>query len=311
MDSEPYDDRDYEKPKRTADDEIYGAPDIEGATDDDAPRSRRPGRRPRWLILGCLLTPLVCCGLLVCSLVVGGGVLYGLVTRTEVTASGTETLAVEGDGPLTLVVDNRVGSVEVRPGPVGEVTLRFTKRAYGTTRARADKELANIAVSLTQDANGTVRAEVDTDRTDNSFFSIANNVKLEITAPPSLALEVRNNVGSVTVEDVQARSLDLRSNTGSVIFRGTLDPAAASTYLLETNTGEIELRLPSDVYAEIDAHTDVGDLSIGRGFDAMDARTDDRKGPSATWIGVLGTGSGSAPTVRLRTNTGAINVRAE
>ena len=308
VNSEPYNDElEYEKPKRVTDDgEIYGAPDF-----DEPPRVvRRPARRSRWLLLGCLAVPLVCCVLPLCLLAVAGVGAATFLSRNEVTVGGVESIPVDPDQPLTLVIDNRVGSVDVRAGAGEEVVVSYTKKASSITRSRAQADLDDIQIDVSE-ADGTVRVEVINDRTADNFWAWASTVDLDISVPPALAVRITNNVGSIRIEDIEARGLDVKSNTGSIDFRGTLEPDDEATYSLETNVGSIELRLPSDVYAEIDAATDVGDISIASRFDAIDSRTDGRDGVSKVWEGVLGTGTDEPPLLRLRTNTGSIEVNTQ
>jgi hypothetical protein len=118
-----------------------------------------------------------------------------------------------------------------------------------------------------------------------------------------------NNVGNITINDVRARALDIQSNTGSVIFDGRLGADPSAIFSVETNTGTITISLPADVNVELDADSDVGNVTVSDSFDHTADVNEVRTGVGETWTGTLGDSVESLPTLRLHTNTGTIDVR--
>ena len=309
MDSEPIlQDSDSEKPKRgLPDEEISGAPDT-GYRPATEPKRRR--RWPYYLLAGCFLVPCLCCALPICLLAVTGAGFAAALSNSEVTQSHTETVALTSDAVPTLTVSNPVGAVTIRPGNDKEVVVEYTKKAYGLTKGRATAELDNIKVDVQQPADNQVKVTVSTDRQKKTLFTFANQVKLTVTVPEKVYLAITNNVGSIDIHNIDATGLELKNNTGSITFDGSLSPDGSSSYNLTANTGAIQITLPRDVYAEIDAAADVGSINVSSDF-AQSNVENNRRDVGETWQGTLGTGAGQAPVLRLRTNTGEIDVGAQ
>jgi hypothetical protein len=308
MDSEPIiQESDSEKPKRGLPDEGIGGTPVTGGV-------RAPERRRLWpfvAIAGCLLAPCLCCLLLICLLAATGVGFAAVFTNSEVAQSHTETFNLPAGTNPTLTVDNPVGAVTVRRGNDNEVVVTYTKKAHGLTKSRATAELDNIRVDTQQPADDQIAITVTTDRTKKTLFAFANRVDMTITVPEKVYLAITNNVGSTDVQGVDALGLDLKNNTGSITFSGSLSPDASTPYSMTSNTGSIQVTLPGNVYVEIDATVNVGSINVSSDFAKRSNVEDTRHAVGQTWHGTLGTGSGQAPVLQLRTNTGSIDVSAQ
>jgi hypothetical protein len=305
MDSEPItQEPGSEKPKRgLPDEELTGTPVMAAA-----PPPQRHRRWPLFAIVGCLLAPCLCCLLAICLLAATGVGVAAVLSNSEVTQSATKTLTLSGDTNPTLTVNNPVGAVTIQRGSGDQVVVQYTKKAYGVTKSRATAELDNIQVDIQQPADDQVTIAVNTDRKRKTFFTFANHVDMTITVPEKVTLVITNNVGSIDVQNVDAAALDLKNNTGSITFDGSLSPETSTTYSMISNTGSIHVTLPQDVYVEIDATADVGSITVSSDF-AKQSNVDDRHDAvGETWHGTLGTGSGTPPLLKLNTNTGSITV---
>jgi len=307
MDSEPImQDSDSEKPKRgLSEEEITGAPET-----GYAPVPARRRRWPYYLIAGCFLVPCLCCMLVICLLAATGVGFAAVLSNSEVTQSHTETVTLTSNAVPTLTVSNPVGAVTIRPGNDNEVVVQYTKKAYGLTKGRATAELDNIQVDVQQPADDQVEITVNTDRQKKTLFTFANRVNMTVTVPAKVYLAITNNVGSIDIQNIDATGLEIKNNTGSITFDGSLSPDASSSYSMTANTGSIRVTLPRDVYVEIDATADVGSINVSGDFAQSNVESN-RRTVGETWHGTLGTGSGQAPVLRLRTNTGEINVSAQ
>lgn len=293
----------------------YGADEV---GDFDLPRKRKHEERaPRgsgcsrcsiWLLIGCTTLCCLCCILPFCMVVTVAGGMAAIASNSEATVTDTQTVDIETGLPVTLAVDNLVGSVVIEPGASGAVEIETTRRAFGWNQDRAQRELENIAVSVTQPETNVIRVEVTTNRDENTIWSNANNVDMTIRVPESVSLTIKNNLGSITVRDVPVDALDLHTTLGSIVFEGTLSGDSASAYQIETSTGSIIARLPASVYAAIDARADVGSVNVADGFTLMTDVTERSDASENSWIGTLGRGEGDPPTLTLRSNTGAITV---
>lgn len=313
-----------DKPKRDTPDIITGVPDIAydyGADDVgtyDLPRKRKHEERAPhgngcsrcsiWLLIGCTTLCCLCCILPFCLFVTVAGGVATIASNSEATVTDTQTLDVDPDRPVTLTVDNPVGSVVIAPGASGVVEVETKRRAFGWNQDRAQRELENIAVAVTQQETNDIRVEVTTNRDENTIWSNANNVEMTIRVPESVSLTIKNNLGSITVRNVPVDALDLHTTLGSIVFEGTLSADSASAYQIETSTGSIIVRLPANVYAAIDARADVGSVNVADGFTLMTGVTERSDPGENSWIGTLGSGEGDPPTLTLRSSTGAILV---
>ncbi|MCD4687541.1 MAG: DUF4097 domain-containing protein [Anaerolineae bacterium] len=271
---------------------------------------------PVILLGGCMVVCLVCCCLPLCASTVLFGSLAAIVSNSETAVTGAETVAVPAGATITLSINNPVGEITVERGRSGVVEVEYTKRAYDLSHSRAEQELDKIDVLVTQPGgDDTVDITVDTDRQRDDFFSFANNVSLTIRVPesvPSVHLVIESKVGTISVHDITAESLDIRANTGKVEFDGALVQQPAGPYRIETSTGAISVQLPRDVHVRIDAQTEVGDVDVRmQEFDAVDdyESTEDVLGES--WVGTFGEGMEDPPTLTLRSDTGAVIVEAQ
>ena len=305
-----------EKPKR-GDEEISGAPDeVEyGAPMDEAPRRERSRSSlwPLYVAGGCMALCCLCCFLPICLLAATGAGMAAILSNSEVTRVDTQTLTVDPSTPVTLNVDGTSGSITVRHGGSdSDVIVSSTKRAHGWTKSAAEKELDNITVDIQQPDNGNdITISVNTDRRENSFWFLANQVDLTITVPESVELLLQNNTGSINVSGVQARALDIQTNTGSVTFDGEIQPNPNQTFSIQTNTGSITVNLPASTSVKVDARADVGSVTVGSSFDHITDVNEDHSGVGATWSGTLNDNNEDMPTLRLHTNTGSVTINAQ
>lgn len=270
-----------------------------------APERRRPRRWPLYVALGCLLFPCICCALPVGVLAAGGVTLAAVFDNSEATLSDVETIPVEGD-LIPLEVNNNVGDITIQPGTDDEVRVEYTKRAYALSKGRAEEELNSIVVDVSQRDDGTVVVSTDQGDDDDNFFFRSNRVDLVISVPENVELRVTNDVGEIEVANgLNVEELSLRTDVGDVRFSSAL--VGSGPYSLIVNVGEIRLTLPANSYLQLDAQTNVGDVSVS-GFTTSDEAQTNEVGASLNTT--LGEGDGSAPTLTAQVDVGSIRINS-
>ncbi len=307
---------DFEKSKR-GEEEISGAPDeaVYSASVDETPQRRRSRSSlwPLYIAGACMALCCLCCFLPFCLLAATGAGMAAILSNSETTRVATQTLTVDPDMPVTLNVEGTSGSITVRRGDSdSEVIVNSTKRAYGWTKNAAEKELDNITMDVQQPDNGNaITISVNSDRRENNFWFLANQVDLTITVPENVELVLQNNTGDIDISGVRARALNIQSNTGSIIFDGEISPDPNQTFSIQTNTGTITVSLPAKTSAKLDAKSDTSSVTVSSSFDQITDVSENHSGVGASWSGTLNDHNEDLPTLRLHSNTGAITVNAQ
>lgn len=192
----------------------------------------------------------------------------------QATADGREVVVVDGASPVVLDVRNGVGTITLRGAEsedAHEIAVAYTLTAYAATKAQAEREVAAMTVTVTQEDG---RVQVNAVQTQFRDHPRTNKVDLTISVPPSIDLVLRNAVGDVDVRGVQApRRLDIAADVGDIVlndvvaapltrvagevgnvtFEGAL--AATGSASLTTDVGKVIVRLPQDTAAAVEAQT--------------------------------------------------------
>jgi len=294
-----------DKPKRGIDDEIYYGTPVDA--DYQGPRRRR--RWPLILVLGCMGLCFLCCIAPICAVVAGGAALASVMNTATVTV--THTFDVPEGETITLVVDNPVGDITIRRGASDKVDITATKKVYGLSDTSAHRKLDDLQLAITQPQDDTIRIESENvNEIDHfsEFLSIGGQIRLVITVPERVVLDITTSVSDITVEDVQAEALELKTSTGNIRFEGSLtgEPDGRSNRIA-TNIGSITVRLPRDAAVALSARSDVGKVSVSDLFNRYVPTDTASTGPNERWTGTLGQDSDQV-ALDLQTNTGDITV---
>jgi len=238
----------------------------------------------------------------------------------QASRSDTQTITLDTEQTLELAVRNNVGKVTIQPGSEDTITVESTFTAFGDTLDEAETELADMAIVVQQTNVQIVINGVQTQHTDESR---TNTVDMVITVPPALRLDVNNNVGDVSIQDLDLSRARITNNVGKILLAG-LDVTTAlsvttdvgdvqfegaigdtGTYKLETNVGAVTVTLPRTTAARFEASTNVGDITV---VDLeMDAVEETTEGPVERYAGQL---NGGEANVILLTNVGDITIQA-
>jgi len=218
--------------------------------------------------------------------------------RAEETMHFTSPLV---DGGL-LIVENRVGAINVRGGSTNEcrIDVRVTARAETEEEAQAMAK----AVKMTVD-NSDARFFIKPVKPDNDDWSNLD-VAFEITVPRKVNLQLSTDVGAVLLRDVQGQ-IKVRANVGAIKtedVRGDVE--------LETNVGNVDFVAPDDLSAKVTAVTNMGsiksDLPIQVASKVQAGQGHPQISMGSSAAGTLGAGEG---TVKLKSNVGSISIRSK
>jgi len=271
-----------------------------------APPPRRRSPWP-WFILAITLLFL---------LIVGGALFLFAGIGLNVAGyanSVTETRSFVVTPNPTFVLNNDTGSIHVRgSSSSSQVTIQATKHssAWGNVN--------DLTVSYVQDSQANT-ITVNVNRVNNATFLTSTGVEFDVTVPASAALQLTTNTGSIDVDGVSGAltltsntgsvaatnaaasgNSELKTNTGSVTFNGSID--SNGTYQFQTNTGSINVTLPADSTFHVNASTDTGTITTNfAGVTVLH-----RQVIGADAQGEVGTSPQA--TVSLRTNTGSISL---
>lgn len=255
---------------------------------------------------------------------------------TPYRATEALTLALPADGER-LIVRNHVGDVVViADSKSREVRAEITEIGKGASPAEADHALDQIETRLeASKENAKTLVASATHPNGNGFRQY--EVQWRIAAPPDLAVEIRNEVGKITVQDMN-KGATLHCDVGDICVTklrggltatsnvGDIDAEAAGSIrvrtdvgdarlhvladspdnvVVATNVGDVTVCLPSDRKGCIDADTDVGNVHV-RMDETLMNRVRHRRHHFGAQLG-----GEETPRIELSADVGDVRVRAE
>ena len=242
-----------------------------------------------------------------------------------VTAEGAFSRTLDVNGPMELDVSSGAGSIHVRRGAPGEVTIHGKIRVRRSSLSQAEDIVDELAQEPPIEQTGSV---IRVGRIDRAEWRRNVSISYEITVPVQTLVRARTGSGSVDVDGVE-QTVEARSGSGSVrISRvtGSVDAEAGSGSVTVTSTrGAVKAHTGSgsiraeDVAGHFNGSTGSGSISVEQsGPGGASLRTGSGR---ITASGVEGpleaqTGSGSirvqgSPVAawRARTGSGSISLR--
>lgn len=200
-------------------------------------------------------------------------------------------------GKPEVAVNANDGDVEVTVGSSQQVDVRVITRGWTIQR--------DVQVTATSSGN---HVEIKVRKTSNVCFGICfQSIRVEVRVPRESDLDVHTDDGNVRVEGVKG-NLQFETGDGNVILRdvegslhaesgdgnvevsgrfsmlnlhtgdGNIEaevspaPAAQGGWLLHTGDGHVNLKLPGDLGADLDAHSGDGDVHVD--FEGVDLDKD-------------------------------------
>jgi hypothetical protein len=161
-----------------------------------------------------------------------------------------------------LYVSTGSGSIKIFPGSDNQIHIKAHVHAGGWASGSVDGRITKIVQNPPiQQSGNTIRVGESIDR------ELYNNISIdyEISAPASVALNLRSGSGDVEVDHV-GRYLSAASGSGSVRAHGIHGPAN-----MQSGSGDIELQ--EDAAGEVKAQTGSGSVRINGLNGELTART--------------------------------------
>ncbi len=262
-------------------------------------------KRNTWIIVVVVVIAVL--ALLCCCLLAIGAIAAVFTTMpagrdiglSQIAESSEQVFIVE-TAPL-LTVDSFAGDITVRSGPSGQLGVRVTKRAMGSSGL----DRINVDV-IKRDNHVEVRA------THSGGLADSTSVDVEVTVPDDAQLQLHTNAGTVRVTEVQGE-IAARTGAGNVQVNGAAGPVDLDTgagdvdyagepidrCTFRTGAGNITLRLPEDTSAQVQLNTGIGNIRLG-GFEV------EGEVGSTEVEGVIGTGEDAI--IEARSGVGNIDL---
>lgn len=260
--------------------------------------------RALWIVVALVVVGTLLC----CCIAAGAAGIAAYLTAVPTVREGgigrveerTEQTFDVGGAPM-LEVDTFAGSIRVRAGSGGEIRVTTTKQAGNST------QLDDISVDVAGTEDG-VRVSTSAP----SYATGLRAVDVELMVPPDARLRVETGGGNVEVDGVVgeieahtgagnievedgAGPVNLDTGAGEVAYNG--DPEGRCVF--STGAGNVTLRLPAALEAEVELHTGIGNIELD-GFDVAGE-------VSNTEVdGVIG--SGEDATIEARTGAGNVDL---
>jgi len=194
----------------------------------------------------------------------------------SIQATETSTQRVQSATPR-LRVRNSTGTIVVRSGDEGQITIQATKKVVDTIFGEPrEEDLDKITLAITQEGDAVVVA-VKLNSLE-SLYGKSTAIDLLISAPPQTQCDLRLNAGVIEVSGmigrvlgrVNAGNIDLNQslardvtaevNAGNFHYRGPL--ASDATLDVEVNVGNAQFYLPANAAFNFDAQTTAGQINL-------------------------------------------------
>jgi hypothetical protein len=168
-------------------------------------------------------------------------------------------------GKSTCTIETLEGSVTIKPATKPLLSITMTKKGI-------EEELPGTTID-TKMGNGNIIIKTEKKEPDHSV-----TVDYQIAIPPSITkITIMNGSGPLTIEDVPC-SLDIKTKAGKVtitnatrtvkvrsdkgsIYLDQKSLSAQDSLFLEAMKGSVELSLPHQINADLNAHTLNGELT--------------------------------------------------
>jgi hypothetical protein len=229
-------------------------------------------------------------------------------------------------GKPEVAVNTADGDVEVTVGSSQQVDVRVITRGWTIQRD----------VQVTANASGN-HIEIKVRKTSHLCFGICfQSIRVEVRVPRESDLDIHTDDGNVRADSVKGNlqfetgdgnvtlrelegslhadtgdgnvevngrfsTLNLRTGDGNIDAEVSAAPAAQGGWLLHTGDGHVNLKLPGDLGADLDAHSGDGDVHVD--FEAVDLDKDKDKDNS-----FRGKINGGGISIQVRSGDGDIRV---
>ena len=165
--------------------------------------------------------------------------------------------------------------------------------------------LANVELEGALDVR-TEYGAVDVRGTEATEYRIeTNNESITLDGAHGL-LQLHSTYGGITVHNASDAILDLRGHNAKIVFEGSLD--LGTNHRVESEYGDIELRLPSSTAVYLDASTQYGNIDCE--FDVLVKGADDDTEQKTNEKNLRGPINEGTVELFVKTRNGSITVEA-
>lgn len=172
------------------------------------------------------------------------------VRNVPSTLEESQTLEVDAEKPITLIVADAAGEVTVTGADVDTIQIDAVKTAYDSTQARADEEVKTIQYTVEQNDNAiTITYEIPKSM---NFNNKINTVDFVITVPNETTVDIDTSLGEVSVDNTKG-NVNIENDFGDITLaniEGGLN--------VQTNSGDINATSIVAGAENIDLHSDFG-----------------------------------------------------
>jgi len=177
--------------------------------------------------------------------VVGGFAHAG--TREEITKTEERTFDFTAGGRIQVIGD--AGFIRVESWDKNEVYLRYTKRAWDSSRRSAERRLEDLQVEISdQPGQLSIRQIPGFEEKDFRFFDLfdpdrwshsrhASRIEFELKVPRQCQLVLEADEGDITVRQIEG-AVQADSDEGNIV----LENISRGEVSAETDEGEIDCR---------------------------------------------------------------------
>ncbi len=155
-----------------------------------------------------------------------------------------------------VVVDTFNGRISVTAGSESDVSVRVTSRGSGSDQGEADRDLANVVVSI---ASAAGRVTIAARRSDQPISLGDSGSDVEIFVPPGSNLQLRTSNGRIEAANTTG-SILARASNGAITTRGGRDID------IDTSNGPVSVNLAR---GDVRVRTSNGALDINAADDAI------------------------------------------
>lgn len=186
------------------------------------------------------LLNLVVSALVMCNFAYAG-------TREEITKTEERTFDFAAGGRIQVI--GAAGFIHVESWDKNEVYLRYTKRAWDSSRRSAEKRLEDLQIEISdQPGQLSIRQVPGFEENDFHFFDLfdpdrwshsrhASRIDFELKVPRQCQLLLETDEGDITVRQIEGE-LQIDSDEGNIV----LENIARGEVTAETDEGEIDCR---------------------------------------------------------------------
>lgn len=218
---------------------------------------------------------------LMAMVLAAGALLVGCTVTGTVYARRQERRDIPVSSTPTVVVDTFNGRISAIAAGSDVVEIRVNSRGSGSDQAEAERDLARVAVEITQVGD---RVTITARRTDSPPAPGDSGADVELYVPPDARLELRTSNERIEATNVTGAVI-ARTSNGAIITRGGDDLD------LDTSNGNVSV---NGAHGDLVVRTSNGGLDINSARDV--SVTAETSNAPLTFSGTLAPGSHSLAT---------------